>query len=76
VLTTDGIVLTVRDLNEQTAIDRLAEQLTGQYPNLGADEVAAVVHESHERFTDSRIRDYVPLFVERRARQTLAELAT
>jgi hypothetical protein len=76
VSTTNGIVLTVRDLNEQTAIDRLAERLSGQYPDLGEDKVAAVVHQSHERFTDSRIRDYVPLFVERRARQTLAELAT
>lgn len=66
----------MRDSNEQTAIDRLAERLTGMYPNLGADEVAAVVHQSHERFTDSRIRDYVPLFVERRARETLAELGT
>ena len=65
----------MRDLNEQTAIARLAERLTGMYPNLGADKVAAVVHQNHERFIDSRIRDYVPLFVERRARQTLAELA-
>ena len=66
----------MRDLNEQTAIDQLAERLTCLYPDLGADEVAAVVHQSHETFVDSRIRDYVPLFVERRARRTLAELTT
>ena len=65
----------MRDLNEQTAIAQLAERLTVLYPNLGPDQVAAVVHQSHERFTDSRIRDYVPLFVERRARRALAELA-
>ena len=66
----------MRDSNEQTAIDQLAERLTRLYPNLGADKVAAIVHQSHDNFVDSRIRDFVPLFVERRARQRLAELTT
>lgn len=66
----------MREANEQTVIEQLTERLSGMYPNLGADKVTAVVQQNHAQFSDSRIRDYVPLFVERRARRTLAELAS
>lgn len=62
--------------NEQTVIEQVAERLAVQYPDLGADTVAAVVQQNHAQFSDSRIRDFVPLFVERRARRALAELAS
>ena len=64
------------ELSEQTVIDQVAQRLTGLYPHVGGDRVAAVVEQNHALFSDSRIRDFVPLFVERRARETLAALAT
>ena len=64
------------DLSEQTVIDQVAQRLTGLYPGLGPDKVAAVVQQNHALFSDSRIRDFVPLFVERRSRKALAEIST
>ncbi|HEX2213934.1 MAG TPA: hypothetical protein VHH12_10905 [Mycobacterium sp.] len=57
-------------------IEQVAERLAVQYPNVGADTVAALVQQNHAQFSDSRIRDFIPLFVERRARRTLAELGS
>lgn len=37
--------------------------------------VEAVVRAEHSRFDDSPLRDYVPLLVERRAREELALLS-
>ena len=37
--------------------------------------VAEVVHELHTRFAGARVREYVPLFVERRANAALEELS-
>ncbi|WP_165610967.1 three-helix bundle dimerization domain-containing protein [Mycobacteroides chelonae] len=51
------------------------EQLHGQHPNLTRDIVEAVVRAEHSRFDDSPLRDYVPLLVERRAREELALLS-
>jgi hypothetical protein len=38
------------------------------------DTVTVVVHRYHARFDGRRIRDFVPLFVERLARAELANL--
>jgi len=45
------------------------------YPTLPGDTVVEVVNDMRAAFNGSRIRDYVPLFVERRARAALTELA-
>jgi hypothetical protein len=43
-------------------------------PRLGPDKAVLFVEDAHARFEQSRIRDFVPLFVERRARAELAKL--
>lgn len=43
-----------------------------EYPHLPEAQVAQAVTEAHHRFADSRIRDFVPLLVERRARAELS----
>ncbi|OHU63102.1 hypothetical protein BKG85_16905 [Mycobacteroides chelonae] len=62
-------------LGRQVGIGELVEQLHGQHPNLTRDIVEAVVRAEHSRFDDSPLRDYVPLLVERRAREELALLS-
>jgi len=62
-------------LSEQTGISDLVEQLHGRHPGLTRDVVEAVVRAEHSRFDDSPLRDYVPLLVERRAREELALLS-
>jgi hypothetical protein len=42
------------------------------YAELPADHVSAAVYGAHARFEGCRIREFVPLLVERRARQELA----
>jgi hypothetical protein len=62
------------DLSEQTVIDRLVERLTRSYPDLPASTVSTVVHGIHARFDGRPLRDFVPLFVERNAKQELRQL--
>jgi hypothetical protein len=61
--------------SEETRIVELVERLKTTYPTLPADIVLEVVNEMRDAFHGSRIREYVPLFVERRARSALTELA-
>jgi hypothetical protein len=61
--------------SEETRIAELVERLKATYPTLPADTVVQVVNDMRDAFHGSRIREYVPLFVERRARAALTELA-
>lgn len=63
------------ELSEQAILDQLVERLAQRYPGLAADTVMEVVREHHARFDGRPVRDYIPLFVERRARQQLALLS-
>ncbi|HWU33379.1 MAG TPA: hypothetical protein VN108_10915 [Marmoricola sp.] len=49
-------------------IDRLCRR----FPNLAESVVTATVLAIEETFADARIRDYIPLLVEREARDVLA----
>jgi hypothetical protein len=60
---------------EWTAIKQVGDRLTEGFPSLPADRVATVVHLNHARFDGRPVRDFVPLFVERGARQELAKLS-
>ncbi len=60
--------------NEWTAIKQVVDQLKDSFPTVAPDTVTVVVHRHHARFDGRRIRDFVPLFVERLARAELASL--
>jgi hypothetical protein len=64
----------VRDTWEAAAIGEVVRRLTADYSDVPADKVAATVQNALARFDRSHIREFVPLFVERRARAELAEL--
>ena len=65
----------VMTVSEETRYADLVERLKTSYPSLPDDMVANVVDDMRAAFAGSRIREYVPLFVERRARSALTELA-
>ena len=53
-------------------VDALEAEFAGRVP---ADTVANTVAAVHERFRDARVREFVPLMVERRAHAKLATIA-
>jgi hypothetical protein len=64
----------VKALDEQTLLGEVVERLALSYPALSSLTINEVVDELHARFNGARIREYVPLFVERRAHTALTEL--
>ncbi len=56
---------------ERAQIDAVQRRLAQKYAELPHDHVAAVVQDVYARFSQSPVRDYVPLLVERRARDQL-----
>jgi hypothetical protein len=60
--------------NEWSAIEQLVERLRNNYPHVPADTVATVVHHTHARFDGRPVRDFVPLFAERGAKEELTRL--
>lgn len=62
-------------IGEDTRMAEVVDRLKTSYPTLPADTVVEVVDEMRAAFHGSRIREYVPLLVERRARSALTELA-
>ncbi|MBX7432827.1 hypothetical protein JDV09_12020 [Mycobacterium sp. Y57] len=62
----------MRDFSEEAVIGQIIESLTDTYADLPPSEVEHVVRAALTRFTDSPVREFVPLFVERRARTELS----
>ncbi len=58
---------------ERAQIDAVERRLAQKYAELPHDHVAGVVQRAYARFNQSTVRDYVPLLVERRAREELAK---
>ncbi len=60
--------------SEWSAIEQLVDRLRSSYPHLPADTIATVVHHTHAKFDGHPVRDFVPLFVERGAKEELTRL--
>lgn len=65
----------VKHLDEQAQLAEVVQRLTIDYPNVAPTAVIEVVNELHARFNGARLREYVPMLVERNARTALAELS-
>ena len=61
---------------ERARIDAIEHRLAQKYLELPHDHVAGVVQHVYARFNQSKLRDYVPLLVERRAAEELARSMT
>ena len=61
-----------QQLREQQAMDAVTERLVNAFADtLPDDEITRTVGATYGRFDRSPIRDFVPIFVERYARQEL-----
>jgi hypothetical protein len=64
----------MRAVDEATVIGHIVQRLTVNFPDVPPDQVARAVQGALVRFEHSTIREYVPLFVERRAKDELSTL--
>jgi hypothetical protein len=58
-------------VNEETLLADIERRLVDEFPRVAPAAVNTVIHNEHARLETSRIRDFVPLLVEKRARQEL-----
>jgi hypothetical protein len=57
--------------NETKAVEQVSERLRSRYATTEPAKVDAAVKVAHNNLRDSRIRAFVPIFVERQARAAL-----
>jgi hypothetical protein len=63
-----------KTMDEETLIGHVADRLARKYPTLSSAVVSEVVRDLYSTFDGARVRDFVPLIVERRARTALDQL--
>ncbi len=59
----------------QALIVDVERRLAEKYSAVPMDQVAAVVRHAYSQFQGSRVRDFIPLLVQRRADEDLEELS-
>ncbi|BDV31888.1 three-helix bundle dimerization domain-containing protein [Microbacterium terricola] len=57
--------------SESEAIDHVVHRLRERFPDVPEAEVVAAVRAAHASMDDARVRDFVPVLVERAAKTTL-----
>ncbi|MFC0453341.1 three-helix bundle dimerization domain-containing protein [Rhodococcus jostii] len=55
-------------------IDQVIDRLGARFPELPRESIEQVVRSAHEHFAKGKVRDFVPLLVERLAREKLQGL--
>lgn len=60
-------------ISEETLLEDIERRLIGQFPRVAAEVVDELVRHEHARFNASRIRDFVPVLVEKNARDQLRQ---
>ncbi|WP_054812649.1 three-helix bundle dimerization domain-containing protein [Nocardia arizonensis] len=61
--------------DEETQIRQVIERLANRYPDVGPGTIERTVADARAKFADAKVRDFVPLLVNKRAKQTLARQA-
>jgi hypothetical protein len=59
--------------DELLQVEQVIERLITRYPSVASADVELTVRTVHKRLAECRIRDFVPLLVEKAARRDLAE---
>ncbi|HYN74004.1 MAG TPA: hypothetical protein VES60_16005 [Nakamurella sp.] len=62
--------------HEARALEEVVERMVARFPDVAEDRVREIVRDAHEEFANRPIRDFVPVFVERTARDELGRLTT
>jgi hypothetical protein len=61
----------IMQVSEETLLADIERRLVDEFPYVSPMVVDTLIRKEHARFKASRIRDFVPLFVEKRARREL-----
>jgi hypothetical protein len=61
--------------SEAALIDEVEQRLGQRFAQLPSDDITHAVAQAHARFTQSPVRDFIPLLVERRAGAELSRHA-
>jgi hypothetical protein len=61
----------VSQISEETLLGEIQRRLLDDFPSVSPLVVDTLIRAEHARFVGSRIRDFIPLFVEKRARRDL-----
>lgn len=59
--------------DEETRVADVRDRLRQRFPHLGADVVATAVDEAYHELDGATLRDFVPILVEKRARDILGQ---
>ena len=59
--------------HESRELNEVVERLLERFPEMQEERVRSVVTKAHEKFANNPIRDFVPVFVERSAREELSQ---
>lgn len=62
----------MRNHSEQDVLAQIEHRLRLEFPNAAPTAVSAAVQQALAEFDSSRIREFVPLFVEKKVRRQLA----
>jgi len=57
---------------EAALIDDVRQRLLRKFGDVPHDQISSAVTQAHDRFAHSKVRDFVPLLVERRVRDALS----
>lgn len=57
--------------NEEAALRRVTERLAQQFPELDEEQISRAVHGRYDDYEGSRVREFIPVLVERGARDQL-----
>ncbi|REE74790.1 hypothetical protein C8E05_4236 [Rhodococcus wratislaviensis] len=68
----DGVMIGDDELLQ---IEQVIERLTTRYPTVSPVDIEHIVRTVHKRLAKGRIRDFVPLLVEKAARRELSDRA-
>lgn len=61
-------------MSEELLIADVVRRLTSTYADLPPHQVSDAIRNAQARFENSRMRDFVPLLIERRVRAEIGEL--
>ena len=64
----------MNELTEGQVIDQLANRLVPNYPGIEPTQVLRVIQQEYTRYERSPVRDFIPLLVERHAKEELDKL--
>lgn len=62
------------DDSEQRGVDEVIDRLGEKYPDVDREVIGVIVTEEHEAFNGRPVRDFVPVLVEKRAKQRVKAL--